>query len=53
MNPQDSGKNNLKKPIFWDVVPCEFITNQHFGGMCRLHLQGQRNNTSEEKLDGN
>jgi hypothetical protein len=39
----------MKNAVFCDVVPCGFIINRHFRGMCRLHLQGRRNNTSEEK----
>jgi hypothetical protein len=38
----------MKNAIFWDVVLCGFIINRRFGGMCRLHLQGRRNNASEE-----
>jgi hypothetical protein len=39
----------LKNGVFWDVVPRGFIINRRFGEVCRLHLQGRRNNTSEEK----
>jgi hypothetical protein len=39
----------LKNAVFWDVAaPCGFIINRRFGGTCRLHLQGRRNNASEE-----
>jgi hypothetical protein len=27
-----------------------FIINRRFGGTCRLHLQGRRNNASEESV---
>jgi hypothetical protein len=39
----------VKNIIFWDVESCGFIINQRFGGTCRLHLQGRRNNAREEK----
>jgi hypothetical protein len=42
-------KQTMKNVVFLDVSPCEFIINQRFGGACRLHLQGRRNNLSEEK----
>jgi hypothetical protein len=45
-------KSLKKNALFWDVAPCDFIINRRFGGTCRLHLQGRRNNSSEEKLDG-
>jgi hypothetical protein len=34
----------MKNAIFWDVAPCRFCVNQHFGGMYRLHLQGRKIN---------
>jgi hypothetical protein len=39
----------MKDAVFWDVAPYGFIIYRHFGGTCRLHLQGRRNNASEEK----
>jgi hypothetical protein len=39
----------MKNAIFLDVAPCGFIINRCFGGTCRLHLQGRRNNPREEK----
>jgi hypothetical protein len=39
----------LKNGAFWDVARRGFIINRHFGETCRLHFQGRRNNTSEEK----
>jgi hypothetical protein len=33
-----------KNAVFWDVAPRGFIINRRFGGTCRLHLQGRRNN---------
>jgi hypothetical protein len=39
----------MRNVIFCDVAPCVFIINRRFGGTCRLHLQGRRNNASEEK----
>jgi hypothetical protein len=38
----------LKNTAFWDVLTYGFVTNQRFGRICRLHLQGRRNNASEE-----
>jgi hypothetical protein len=38
----------MKNAVFWDVAPCGFITNQRFGGKCRLHLQ-EKNKANEEK----
>jgi hypothetical protein len=32
--------------IFWDVELCGLNINRRFGGTCRLHLQGRRNNSS-------
>jgi hypothetical protein len=40
----------MNNAFFWDVASCGFIINRRFGGTC-LHLQGIRNNVSEE-LDG-
>jgi hypothetical protein len=42
----DRGVTNA---VLWEVAPCAFIINRYFGGMCRLHLQGGRNNAREEK----
>jgi hypothetical protein len=29
--------------IFWDITPCSpSKANRHFGGICRLHLQGRK-----------
>jgi hypothetical protein len=33
----------MKNAVFWDVMPSGFLTNQRFGGMCHLYLQGIRN----------
>jgi hypothetical protein len=38
----------MKNVVLWDVAPLELIINQRFGGTCRFHLQGGRNNVSEE-----
>jgi hypothetical protein len=33
----------VKSSIFWDIILCNPLkANQHFGGTCHLHLQGQR-----------
>jgi hypothetical protein len=39
----------LKNAAFWDVAPFGFIISRRFVGTCRFHLQGRRNNMSEEK----
>jgi hypothetical protein len=38
----------MKNEVFWDLEPCEFIKKHRFGGACRLHVQGRRNNASEK-----
>jgi hypothetical protein len=38
----------MKIAFFWDVAPCGFYINRRFGGTCRLHLQGRRDNASEQ-----
>jgi hypothetical protein len=40
----------MKGAVFWDVKPRGFIINRSFGGKCRLHLQGRRNNASEKRF---
>jgi hypothetical protein len=32
----------MKNRVFWDVTPCGFIINRHFGGTCPLHIRGKR-----------
>jgi hypothetical protein len=32
----------LKNTIFWDFTPCGFCKKGHFGGMFRLHHQGDK-----------
>jgi hypothetical protein len=33
----------MKSSVFWDVMQFSLLKfNQHFGGTCHLHLQGQR-----------
>jgi hypothetical protein len=32
----------MKNAVFWDVAPCSFCVNRHFGGTYRLHLQGRK-----------
>jgi hypothetical protein len=39
----------VKNAVFWDMEPCGLIINR-FGGTCRLHLQGRRNNAREESV---
>jgi hypothetical protein len=35
----------MKSIILWDMPPCSLLScNRRFGGTCRLHLQGRRNN---------
>jgi hypothetical protein len=31
-----------KNAFFWDVTPCDSCKNRSFGGMCRLHHQGDK-----------
>jgi hypothetical protein len=33
---------DLNNTTFWDVTPCGSYKNQHFGGMYRLHHQGDK-----------
>jgi hypothetical protein len=34
---------DMKTAVFWDITPCDpFKIIWHFGGTCRLHLQGKR-----------
>jgi hypothetical protein len=30
----------MKNGVFWDVTPCGFYKNRHFGGTQRVHYQG-------------
>jgi hypothetical protein len=39
--------NNKKNVVFWDMAPCGYCKNRCFGGACRLHVHGRRNNASE------
>jgi hypothetical protein len=32
----------LKNAVFWDVVPCRYFVNRHFGGTYHLHLQDRK-----------
>jgi hypothetical protein len=32
----------VKKVVLWDVAPCRYCINLHFGGMYRLHFQGRK-----------
>jgi hypothetical protein len=32
----------MKNAVFWDVTPCGSCKNRRFGGMCLLHLHGDR-----------
>jgi hypothetical protein len=40
----------MDNAVFRVVAPSGFIINRRFGGTCRLHLQGRRNNMGEEKF---
>jgi hypothetical protein len=44
---EDFTSVTMRNAVSWDVAPCAFIINRCFGGMCRLHLQGRRNNASD------
>jgi hypothetical protein len=40
----------MKSIIFWDMTSCSLSScNRRFGGKCRLHLQGWRNNFSKNQ----
>jgi hypothetical protein len=43
----------MRNAVFCDVAPFGFIINRRFGGTCRFHLQGRRNNTSDCLLPTN
>jgi hypothetical protein len=32
----------MKNVVFWDVTSCSSCNNPHFGGMYRLHHQGEK-----------
>jgi hypothetical protein len=40
----------VENAVFRDVALYGFNVNRRFGGTCRLHLQGRRNNASEENV---
>jgi hypothetical protein len=33
----------MKNAVFWDVTPCGSYKNGRFGGILRLHHQGDKN----------
>jgi hypothetical protein len=33
----------MKNVVVWDVSPCGSCMKQHFGGLYRIHLQGENN----------
>jgi hypothetical protein len=33
----------MKNAVFWDVMPCGSYKNRCFGGMYRVHDQGEKN----------
>jgi hypothetical protein len=39
----------VENTVFWDVALCGSCKNRRFRGTCSPHLQGRRNNTSEEE----
>jgi hypothetical protein len=41
-----------KSSVFWDITPSiPLKLNRHFGGTCRLHLQGRRINQARNKRE--
>jgi hypothetical protein len=43
----------MKSKIFWDITPCSPLKfNRHFGGTCRLHLQGRRISQARNQREG-
>jgi hypothetical protein len=43
----------LKNVIFWDVTPCGSCKSRCFGGMYRLHHQGDKNWQSRSSVSSN
>jgi hypothetical protein len=43
----------IKNAIFWDVTLCGSCENQHFGGMCCLHQQDERNQWAGNNVSSN
>jgi hypothetical protein len=42
----------IKSSSFWDITPCSPLkVNRHFGGTCRLHLQGGRIRQARNQRD--
>jgi hypothetical protein len=40
----------LKTTIFWDMTLCGSCENRRFGGRCRLHHQGERNQLAKNNI---
>jgi hypothetical protein len=43
----------MSNAIFWEVVPCGYCKNQHFGGTYRLHHQGDKNRRTRNNVSSN
>jgi hypothetical protein len=37
----------MKSTVVWDVTPCGFRRNRHFGETCHLHHQGGKNQRAD------
>jgi hypothetical protein len=41
----------MKSSTFWDITPCSPLkVKVHFGGICRLQLQGSKNDPSKKPV---
>jgi hypothetical protein len=43
----------MKNAVFWNVTPCGFYKNRRFGGMYRLHYQGDKNRRAINNVGSN
>jgi hypothetical protein len=43
----------VKNAVFWDDTPSDSCTNRHFGGIYRLHHQGDKNRRTRNNVSSN
>jgi hypothetical protein len=43
----------MKNAVYWDIPHCGYCKNQRFGGMHRLHLQGEKNWRARNNVGSN
>jgi hypothetical protein len=43
----------MKNAVFWDVTKCDSCKNRLFGGMFRLHHQGDKNQLARNNVSNN